>query len=527
MKNKIVLWGTNAENEKILIALELLTDSNKVMLYTFPEAIADETFVQKMMNDWRDSKEEVAFPEGYYTEERPLSVTESLLPDNIKADRTELILRAQTEWQFVVLSAKLHAAYQQELAEFKEKIESLDTYDSKMFNGLRAFWDKVQAQSRERNLFRQHADELRDGINVLFEQLKDVRKKVNSEFMEVSQGVYDKFSKSLDEIEERIAQGGAKFNSVFDELKKMQREYYNSRMSNEHRNKLWDRLDAAFKKAKERKFGPEANAGTIADRHDKRLSSLEEAIKRLEDSLRRDDEELSFQRKKVNTSEGQLEAQIRSAKIKMIEERASGKRERLAELTKAFSDVQRMASTAHEKEARQAAKEAERQLIEAKKASIKSEIEAETKAKAANAGAEKESFFETATTMLGDALMDALDTAKAVASVAAERAGEVMEEAKEKAAAVAEDVAEKAGELYAQASEKVGEKLESFKKEAEAPAAEEKTAPVEESSTADVAALESTTEEKAASDDIIIIDDVVHKEDEAKPKRGGKKSADA
>ena len=94
--------------------------------------------------------------------------------------------------------------------------------------------------------------ELRDGINALFEQLKDVRKKVNSEFMEVSQGVYDKFAKTLDEIEERIAQGGSKFNSVFDELKKMQREYYNSRMSNEHRNKLWERLDAAFKKAKER-----------------------------------------------------------------------------------------------------------------------------------------------------------------------------------------------------------------------------------------------------------------------------------
>jgi len=478
MKNKLVLWGTNAENERLLIALELQADTNQVMLYTFPEAVADEVFVQKMMQEWRESKSEVEFPAGHTTLERELSVTEGLLPETLKADRPDLVQRIQTEWHFTVLSAKLHAAYQQELAEFKEKVASLSNYDNNLFIGLRAFWDKVQNQSRERNLYRQHADELRDGINALFEQLKEARKRVNSEFNEASQSVYDGFSKALEEVEARIASGGAKFNSVFDELKKMQRDYHQARMSNEHRNKLWDRLDAAFKKAKERKFGPEVNAGTIADRHDKRLSGLEDAIKRLEDSLRRDDEELAFQQKKVNTSEGQLEAQIRGAKIKMIEERAKGKRERLAELTKARNDVQRQASTAHEKEARLAAKEAERQQIEAKKAAIKSEIEAETHAKAeAAAGIKEDTLFEAATNVLGDALLDALDSVKAVASVAIEKAEEAFD-----------DIVEKAEEV-----------IDSFQKE-ETPAAKP---------------AEST--ELAADKDGIIIDDVVHKSAEEEP----------
>jgi len=511
MKNKLVIWGTNAENEKFLIALELQAETSKVMLHMFPEAIADEEFVQKMMQDWREDKAEVAFPEGVQTTERELSVTDGLLPENIKADRADLVQRAQTEWHFAVLSAKLHAAYRQELAEFKEKVATMSTYDNKIFTNLRSFWDKVQNQSRERNLYRQHADELRDGINELFETLKEVRKRVNSEFNEASQSVYEGFNKALEEIEALIASGGSKFNTVFDELKKMQREYHHTRMSNEHRNKLWDRLDVAFKKAKERKFGPAANEGTIAGRHDKRLSALEDAIKRLEESLYRDDEELVFQRKKVNTSEGQLEAQIRGAKIKMIEERANGKRERLAELTKARNDVQRQASTAHEKEARIAAKEAERQQVETKKAAIKSEIEAETHAKAtAAAGAppaeKEESLFEAASNLLGDVLLDALDTARAVASVAAE----------------------KAEEAFGQAVERAEEALESLKKE-DSPAAEE-SAPV-------------------AANDTIIIDDVVHKsaeEDPAalesivaadaptveeapaeKPKRAPKKKADA
>jgi chromosome segregation ATPase len=424
------------------------------------------------------------------------------------------VQRAQTEWHFAVLSAKLHAAYDQELAEFKEKVASMSKYDNSIFNGLKAFWDKVQNQSRERNLYRQHADELRDGINELFEQLKEVRKRVNSEFNEASQGVYDSFSKALEEIEARIATGGAKFNSVFDELKKMQREYHAARMSNEHRNKLWERLDIAFKKAKERKFGSEVNAGTIADRHDKRLTGLEDAIKRLEESLYRDDEELVFQRKKVNDSEGQLEAQIRGAKIKMIEERANGKRERLAELLKTRNDVQRQASTAHEKEARIAAKEAERQQIEAKKAAIKSEIEAETHAKAtaatvteASPAEKEESLFEAASNLLGDVLLDALDTAKAVASVAVEKAEEAFE----------------------QVVDRAEEALESFKTPAPTEASAEK---------ADETAGQSAAEG-------IIIDDVVHKsaaDDTAalesadatateapadKPKRAPKKKADA
>ncbi|HAD13594.1 MAG TPA: hypothetical protein DCF33_14300 [Saprospirales bacterium] len=501
MKNKLVIWGSNAENEKILIALELHADANKIMLYSFPESIVTEAFVQKMMQDWRDDKEAVAFPEGYQTLERELTVTESLLPDDLKADRPDLVQRAQTEWQFAVLSAKLHAAYQQELAEFKEKVASLANYDNKLFAGLKTFWDKVQGQSRERNLYKQHADDLRDGINALFEQLKEVRKKVNSEFMEVSEGVYNNFSKALDEIEERIATGGAKFNSVFDDLKKMQRDYHNSRMSNEHRNKLWERIDGAFKKAKERKFGPDANSGSISDRHDKRLAGLEDAIKRLEESIRRDDDELSFQQKKVNTTEGQLEAQIRSAKIKMIEERVSGKRERLAELTKTRADVQRQASTAHDKEARQAAKEQERQQIEAKKAAIKSEIEAETHAKAA-AATKDDSLFEAATNVLGDVLMDALDTAKAVASVAAEKAEEAFEEAIEKAEEVLESLKKEDKETPAAPPQE------------EAPAATEEEAPAAKQE--DVAAVSTDPKEG-----IIIIDDVVHKADD------DKKEADA
>jgi hypothetical protein len=503
MKNKVVVWGTNAENEKVLIALELQADANKVILYTFPEALAPEEFVNKMMSDWRDGKP-VEFPEGHTTLERELSVTESLLPDDLKVERGDLIQRAQTEWHFAVLSAKLHMVYQQELAEFKEKVQALSAYDNKVWDSLKAFWDKVQGQSRERNLFREHADNLRDNINALFDDLKKMRSQVQSEFMESSKGVYEEFNKALDDIESRIAAGGAKLNSVFEDLKQMQRRYRDARMSNEHRNQLWDRLDGAFKKAKERKFGPSANEGSISDRHESRMKGLNDAIKRMEESVRRDEEDLKFQQQKVNTTEGQLEAQIRMAKIKMIEERLSSKREKLAEMHQTRSDVERQISSSKDKEAKRAEKEVEKQKLDAAKEAAKSEIAASIKTKS-----EKEdTLFEAASSVIGDLLIDALDTAKAVASVVAEKAEAAYEQAVEKAEEVYEQAMEKAEKTADQVVEKAEEAIDSLRAEKEEAeeVVVEKAAEAEES-------LESTATPETTPDDDkkdFVIDVVVH-----------------
>ncbi len=118
MKTKLVLWGTDKDENRILIALELRPKDNKVNLFTFPESIATEVFANQMLSEWRNGQE-VAFPEGHTTQERELSISDGLLPDNIKVERGDIVQRAQTEWHFVVLSSKLNEAYQTELAELK------------------------------------------------------------------------------------------------------------------------------------------------------------------------------------------------------------------------------------------------------------------------------------------------------------------------------------------------------------------------------------------------------------------------
>ena len=460
MKNKLVIWGTNTENEKVLIALELQADANRVMLYTFPEAIANDEFVNKMMNEWRNNGQ-VEFPEGHGSVERELSIAEGLLPEELKVDRPDIIQRAQTEWHFVVLSSKLHEAYRQELQEFKEKVQALTAYDNGVWESLRNFWDKVQNQSRERNLFREHADNLRDNINVLFDDLKKMKNRVQSEFMVASEKVYQEFIVTLEDIEKRTEAGGNKLHSVFEDLKQLQRKYRDARMSNEHRNQLWERLDGAFKAAKERKFGPGANDGSVAERQERRLAGLYEAVKRMEDSVKRDEEELAFQRKKIDATEGQLEAQIRMAKIKMIEERLNSKREKLVDMQRTANDVQRQAGVAKEKEHRRAEKDADRRRLDEAKEAARSEIAANIRTRRQdNAPRKEESLAEAASTVLGDVLMDALDSFKAVAAVAMEKGSEVLHDMAEKANEMVESIthpAEEATAPVAAAAETVAE----------------------------------------------------------------------
>lgn len=337
MKNKIVLWGTNAADERILVALELKVDDNKVMVYTFSEALATDDFYQQMMELWRNDQEGVTFPDGHQAIKRELSISESILPDDIKTERSDVILRAQTEWHFTVLSSKLSEAYRSELKDLEDKLAGLRNYDKDLWDNLKQFWDKVQLQLQERTLVREHADELRARTNKAFEDLKDLRKRMDDDFRETSKANMDKFTEAIQGIEQKI-KDNKHLSKVFDDLKQLQKDLRDMALTRDHRNKLWQKVDDAFKIVKEKRFGEKPAEGKSDNnplgRTESRYNGLMDAIDKMERSIKRDQEDLDFQQQKINDTDGQLEAQIRQAKIQMIEQRYNSKKEKLDEMLK-------------------------------------------------------------------------------------------------------------------------------------------------------------------------------------------------
>ena len=383
MKSKLVLWGTTEQNDRVLIAMELNAEDNKVHTWLFPEGIASPEFSQQMLNDWRNGAT-VAFPEGFTHTEKELTLTDSLLPEGLTVERMDFVHRAQTEWQFIVLSTKLNQAYKSELAELGDKIEKMSEFSGEVFGALKGFWGKVNNQVKDRNLFREHADELRDTTNVLFEKLKGMRTSVMNEFEENSKKWYEDLNNALDDVEQRIESGMSRFPDLFEKLKNTQKQFRDQKLTRDHSNELWTRIDVLFKALKEKRFGNDAtNEGNPTDRMAKRLEGLISAVDKMQVSIDRDREELNFQKKRVASSEGQLEAQIRQAKINMILERVKSKEEKLAEMLATKQEVESKMVSFRAKEDRRVAEDAKRATDAAKRAMA----EADAAAKAAEAAA--------------------------------------------------------------------------------------------------------------------------------------------
>ncbi|MBK8701672.1 MAG: hypothetical protein IPN29_19795 [Saprospiraceae bacterium] len=463
MKTKVVLWGENASNEKILLALELLERDNKVMLYVFPLEVATEEFYQSLLDHWREGKT-VEFPNPHQVIERPLSVTEGLLPDDIKVERTDIISRAQAEWHFVVLSSKLYEMYRSELDEIKEKIDHLSEYDDKLWAEAKTFWTKVQDQVREQNLFKEHSAILKERTNILFDKLKELKKSLQGEFEKTSQEVSAKFFEEIKEIEDKLEKGlGLK--PLFEQMKAIQEKYYKAQMTKEDRKNVWDKLDGTFKALKEKKpAGGGGNRDFDKSRVQARYDGLIDTISKMEKSILRDKQDYDFQVKKIEQTDGQLEMQIRKAKLKMLEERISSKNDKLQDMYKVRKELEVKMS---KDEQRRVVEEKRNEVKEVVKQKIADSIEIakeerETMADLLeNAAAKikegkgakkpKESLLDSITESVKDTFEDVVDTVKAVAEVAEDKIEDVVDSLGDKM-----DVAEDKVESMVQA---VGEKL--------------------------------------------------------------------
>ncbi len=455
MKSKIVLWGSNAQDEKVLVAIALQPETSRVEGLVFPEATATEDFYQQMIREWRDGNG-MELPEPSDKFEKELSLTESMLPEGYRVEREDVLSRAQTEWQFIVLSGKLHQAYESRLEELKAKIDTLGKFDQQVWNELKEFWDKVQDQVKEKNLLRDHANKLRDQANALFGSMKELRTKLDHEFERLSKDTYEQFMQLLEAVEKKV-DGGTRANALFDELKKLQQQYRDAKMTRDHRNKVWEKLDATFKYVKEKKFGGGGRSGSESDSALQRLKSRYEglisAIEKMDSSIRRDRDDLHFQEHKISVSAGQLEAQIRQAKIIMIQERIRSKEEKLNEMNSTKVELEKRLASMQEKENRRAARDAAKEKIaddikaaaEARDtadhaaAEPAPETDADT-GTAQDSAAAKESLLDALDATLGDSLADMVDTVKAVANVVGEKVEEKMEEFREKALSVMEQV---------------------------------------------------------------------------------------
>jgi len=83
MNTKIVIGATNEKEEKLLCTLELKPKENKVEIWSIPDKDVTDQLEGDLINKWKKN-EEVVLPESAIKIDRPLSISESILPDNLQ-----------------------------------------------------------------------------------------------------------------------------------------------------------------------------------------------------------------------------------------------------------------------------------------------------------------------------------------------------------------------------------------------------------------------------------------------------------
>ncbi|TXF85032.1 hypothetical protein FUA23_20930 [Neolewinella aurantiaca] len=372
MRNRIAVWGRNAQEQRVLITIELQVSDNIVRIQTYPEKVVSDDVFKSFMDKWRKS-EEVELPEPDRVIARELSVTEGLLPDDLRAEQTDMILRAQTEWHYHVLSDKLAQTYKNELAEIEDRIERASEYSSDLWNQAKTFWQKVQSQLQDKTLLREQGNDIRKRVDKSFAKLKEMREVLNEKYKEESVKHVAKFNALLEDAEKRIGEG-THLNKVFNDLRDIQKKFHNVKFTKEDRDVIYSRIDAAFKSVKEKRGQGGGKENRNAGRTQARLDGLQKAMDRMKSGIGRDENDLKFERRRIEKTNGQLEKQIREAKVVMIESRIASKQLKLDDMEKTKAMLVKKIEQEKVKEEKRAKKAAERAAAEAAKAKIAADM---------------------------------------------------------------------------------------------------------------------------------------------------------
>ena len=382
MKDRIAFWGTDDLEKDILVTVRLRAEDNRVDIWTFPKETLDQQFVENIFQDLK-SVDFDKLPQPHTHIEQDMSQP-SLLPDNIKARNTDVINRAEKEWYVRVLSTKLLAKLSAEVEELTTQVKTLTDFDKEAWNVTQKFWEKVNGHYESRDLDREHAGALRDKLNVSFAHLKSLRKVESKQFQEEAKEVAEKIRHELEQFAQAIASKRSNLGDIFESLKKLQENFNVAKLSREIRNELREKINETFEAVKQ------ARKTANNNRFQGRIDGLKKVVANMEKLIREDEKELQFQQNRISQSGGQLEIQLREAKILLVKSRLESKQEKLKDMQNTLDELSKRAE-----------KEEQARIKAEEKAQSREHTAKEVKAKTvnkhdqANANADEKAVQET------------------------------------------------------------------------------------------------------------------------------------
>jgi len=342
MQSRFITTGNVKDTQDVILAYELKEAEFRLDLHVIPKKALSKELMDKLSTDWVNGGE-FSFPEGTEIIYPDINA-DSILPEDIKSDKTGEIRHKQNEWAVQLLTNKLWESYLLELEKLKQRATQLTSYDKGLFDDAKSYWERVLEHKKERNITQERLDKIKEDVNAIFEQLKTFRKTENAEYEKSSNAARDIIAAKLNAIKERATEK-ANFKTLHEDIKAVQNEFRNQRFMKSDETAVRKSFDDAF-----HYIGEQRNK-YFSDKFETRISGLKDVIFKMEKGLERDRKDMQYFESKANNPRIQsLELQLLKVRIRQIKETITSKEDKLKDIEKTLEGILKQAGKANKNE---------------------------------------------------------------------------------------------------------------------------------------------------------------------------------
>lgn len=334
IKNRFSTWALSEKDEKILIALELNTQTLQVEIKSILSTFLPNNIGDKILNNWV-AGEDVEFPAETIISHSSFT-DESILPNNIKVDgKSGAIRQLQNEWSYLLLSIKLFEQFSLQLDEIKLKAAELKTFNNDLFEEAKQFWESVLEYRKEKEISQDKLNVIKSEINLVFDHLKHLKDNMLKEKDENSERIKKSVDEQLSVVISKLDEKTVHFKSLMDELRNIQNKLKSQDVKREIKNTLFDNIQTCFEKVKTKRDE------VLGGGNNSRLEGLKQVADRMLKSLELDKKDLDYNQKKLDIANNKLEQQLREAKMKVLIDKIESKEEKLKDINLTLSKLEK------------------------------------------------------------------------------------------------------------------------------------------------------------------------------------------
>ncbi len=344
MNTRLVLWGELGAENKVLLAIYLEEAVAKIHIYAIPKEFVTKEIQDTLFTEWRNGVD-YTFPKEtiYWAVD---ANSDSILPEEVRVDRPEIILQSQHIWSKKLMASRIHQLLEDEIKWLQEKVAAAPEYDQLLWDKTKAQWDKIASYQKKNEITPEQTFLLKEKIDALFDILKVLKKTNNKKEDANHEVLVVEFHKRLEDLQSKLTYID-QWKSNFEELKKIQAGIKAAPFRWNKKRILFEEANRVFEDLRKYK------SRELVSKIKGRLSQLLKIADGLKDSIARDNENLNMQVEKMqHYTKGKLTADaIRASfshiidRIKEKEEKELGVRQTIEQLKRDMSD-----DTKHSKE---------------------------------------------------------------------------------------------------------------------------------------------------------------------------------